>query len=89
MTDRIRGRALQERRELAMQLNPLCVRCKEQGRVTLWEELDHVVSLDKGGEDILENTQGLCKPCHRDKTAEDMGYRKRVTYGLDGWPVEG
>jgi len=70
-----------------MQLNPLCVRCKEQGRITIWTELDHIVSLDKGGEDILENCQGLCTPCHQDKTAEDMGYKKRTTIGLDGWPV--
>lgn len=71
-----------------MQLNPLCVRCKAKGIVRMWEELDHIVSLDKGGEDILENTQGLCKPCHAEKTAEDMGYRKRTEIGLDGWPVE-
>lgn len=87
MTDRIRGRALQERRDLAMQLDPLCVRCKAQGRITMWTELDHIIPLDQGGEDILENCQGLCTPCHQDKTAEDMGYKKRQTIGLDGWPT--
>jgi 5-methylcytosine-specific restriction protein A len=89
VTNRIRGRALQERRELMMQLDPLCGRCRDKGRVTLWTELDHVVPLHKGGEDILENCQGLCSACHRDKTAEDLGHRKRAAIGLDGWPFEG
>ena len=79
---------MQERRELAMQLDPLCVHCKANGRITMWTELDHITSLKDGGEDILENCQGLCSDCHRNKTAQDMGYKQRQTIGLDGFPID-
>lgn len=85
---RTRGRKLQERRSLWFSINPLCVHCKAQGRVTAATELDHILALENGGaDDDPDNWQGLCSDCHKEKTAEDMGYRKRVAVGLDGWPV--
>lgn len=71
-TPRMRGRALQERRERWMRLRPLCVRCEERGIVRLWTQLDHVVPLFKGGADDDSNLQGLCDPCHAAKTAADL-----------------
>ena len=55
----------------------------------LAEGYDHVIPLEKGGEDTEENCQGLCDECHKAKTAEDRGYSKRRTIGLDGYPVDG
>jgi 5-methylcytosine-specific restriction enzyme A len=73
-----------------MQANPLCVMCEQQGRVRLWQHLDHVTAIDSGGPDIDSNRQGLCIECHKIKTAKDMGhtYRPTVKIGADGWPID-
>jgi 5-methylcytosine-specific restriction protein A len=89
VTDRIRGRALQARRERHKRSNPLCVRCQAKGIVRPWTQLDHVKALVNGGTDTDDNLQGLCDDCHAAKTAEDMGQTKRQTIGTDGWPVGG
>jgi 5-methylcytosine-specific restriction protein A len=86
-TERIRGRTLQRLRRQAMQANPLCRKCEEKGRVSVATERDHIVPLYKGGKDVPENIQLLCSDCHRDKTAEDMGYIVKPVIGTDGWPV--
>jgi 5-methylcytosine-specific restriction protein A len=39
-------------------------------------DIDHVLPLAKGGEDIDENVQCLCRPCHRLKTREDFNYKR-------------
>jgi 5-methylcytosine-specific restriction protein A len=70
--ERIRGRELQEIRHGHFRNDPLCARCKEAGRVRLATELDHIVALMNGGEDVPSNRQGLCKPCHDLKTIEDL-----------------
>lgn len=71
-TPRMRGRALQERRERWTRKNPLCCKCEERGIVRVWTQLDHVVPLFKGGADDDSNLQGLCDQCHAVKTAADM-----------------
>lgn len=43
-----------------------CAICKELLKPTC--ELDHIVSLEEGGKDVLINIQALCVPCHKDKT---------------------
>lgn len=35
-------------------------------------EVDHILPDILGGEPILANAQVLCKPCHKDKTADDI-----------------
>lgn len=83
---RIRGRALQARRERKRQDDPLCKRCREHGRVRAWTQLDHIIALTNGGEDTDANTQGLCDECHEAKTREDLGQECRQRIGTDGWP---
>jgi len=84
---RIRGRTLQKLRASVFNARPLCVRCEAHGRLSLATDLDHIKPLCKGGSNDLDNLQGLCAQCHKDKTAEDFGHRVRVEVGLDGWPV--
>lgn len=87
MTDRIRGRRLQEIRARVLRNSPLCQACGERAAV----EVDHIDPLYKGGSDDPhsdENRQALCGPCHAEKTRRDMGYRERPEIGLDGYPVE-
>lgn len=89
--DRIRKRVIE--RDMG-----LCQPCKEQGRVTAYRAVDHIVSKAKAERmgwrpeqvDDLRNLQCICNACHDEKTARENGraYRPRVQIGVDGWPVE-
>lgn len=87
-TQRKRGRAAVEARAAYLRLHPLCAWCQRKGLIVLAQEVDHIVPLYKDGADTDDNKQALCKECHLDKTASDMGHARRVHVGLDGWPVE-
>jgi len=84
---RIRGRPLQRIRQRHFSNNPLCVHCLEKGLYVLATKLDHILALDNGGQDVEENRQGLCADCHVAKTIIDMGYKKKVAIGIDGFPI--
>jgi 5-methylcytosine-specific restriction protein A len=88
--ERRTGWWLEQFRARFLARNPLCAMCAKQGYVIAAEEVDHITALTNGGKDFdvdPDNAQGLCKPCHRDKTAADLGYRVRPTIGVDGWPI--
>lgn len=88
VTNRIRGSRLQKIRKRHFMLNPLCVDCEREGKVKVWEELDHIVALANGGTDTDDNRVGLCREHHRIKTAKDFGNTPapKVAIGRDGWP---
>ena len=71
--------------------NGLC-QCEEcQGgkvRLTLANEVHHILSKAKGGTDDLSNLQAINKECHKRETAADQGriLKPKVTIGMDGWP---
>jgi 5-methylcytosine-specific restriction protein A len=89
MAERLRGRqAVEQRRRRMMRTDWLCERCREKGKLTPATVVDHIVPLARGGSDQDANTRNLCDGCHRDATAEQFGYRKRVRIGLSGWPEE-
>ncbi len=44
----------------------LCASCREQLKPDC--ELDHIISLEEGGKDAVENLQALCVSCHSEKT---------------------
>ena len=69
MGERMRGRAGQEALKRRRVMHPMCAHCAERGITRATVEIDHVVPLALGGEDVDENTQGLCLPCHAVKTA--------------------
>ena len=87
MTDRIRGRRLQQIRRRHFEMAPLCVECERRGIIRQATQLDHTVALVNKGKDEDSNRQGLCEACHRDKTARDLGYRPRPVIGPDGFPI--
>src|SRR5678816_2781270 len=68
--ERIRGRKLQRLRLELWDRDPRCRVCR---RVLLPSQMirDHIVNLQAGGQDIAENTQGLCEACHTLKTEEE------------------
>ncbi|RYF02411.1 MAG: HNH endonuclease [Comamonadaceae bacterium] len=65
---RITGRKLQRLRAELFTRDPLCAECKRFGRATRATQRDHIVSLEEGGQDVEENTQGLCYDCHEAKS---------------------
>lgn len=72
--------------------NGLC-QCDEcQGgkiRLTLANEVHHIIPKAKGGTDDLSNLQAINKECHKRETAADQGrtLKPKVTIGVDGWPI--
>jgi len=65
MTGRAGQAALKRRRAQ----HPFCAHCEARGITRAAVEMDHVVPLALGGEDVDDNIQGLCLPCHAIKTA--------------------
>lgn len=84
---RVRGRRLQAIRSRLLRAEPLCAECRRQGRLREAVALDHVVALVNGGTNDEANLQGLCRECHREKTAADTGKRARIAVGADGYPL--
>ncbi len=61
-----RGQAALKRRKAA---HPFCAHCAARGIVKAAAQMDHILALALGGEDVDSNIQGLCIPCHAIKTA--------------------
>ena len=76
VVERDRGRSWRRKRERVLRRDGyLCVHCNNNGRVTGATEVDHIVTLDQGGSDSMDNLQSLCKECHAVKTAREAGVR--------------
>ena len=71
-------------------MNPLCVMCTAQGRVTAAQVVDHITP-HKGNEELFwdeSNWQSLCATHHSsDKQLIENGKEARKTIGTDGWPT--
>lgn len=63
------GHAHRKRRAFVLKRDPLCVECLKEGVVRAATEADHTIPLSEGGEDSVDNMQGLCKTHHSRKTA--------------------
>lgn len=58
----------EEKKEIVAEQKQLCRLCER--RTTEWE-YDHTTPLNAGGSNDLDNFQGLCVPCHLQKTKEE------------------
>ena len=65
------GRAWRRIRELYIQAHPICEQCEKEGRLTLAEEVHHILPLTDGGTNDAENLMALCKSCHSRITVRD------------------
>lgn len=66
----------------------LCQDCKAKDILTPAAQVDHIIPKAKGGSNDLDNLRSLCRPCHDQKSARDLGHRVKPTYGPDGWPID-
>jgi 5-methylcytosine-specific restriction endonuclease McrA len=89
MTDRIRGRKLQQIRERHKRINPLCAECLKADPpvIRAWDELDHHIALAHNGTDTDDNRVGLCREHHKAKTIAEFGLTAKTATGPDGWPL--
>ena len=87
MGERIRGRKGVALRRARLEAEPLCRMCKAEGITRAAVVPDHIKPLAKGGEDVDENIRCLCADHHDQVTRDEFGYRERLTYGEDGWPI--
>jgi 5-methylcytosine-specific restriction protein A len=65
------GHAWAKIREQVLREEPLCRPCRAAGRVAASTEVDHIQPLEQGGADDRANLQGICAPCHRNKSARE------------------
>lgn len=63
------GAAWQRKRRRILARDPVCKRCDRKFST----EVDHIIPKVRGGSDADDNLQGLCKPCHSEKTAKEDG----------------
>ena len=61
-------------------------RCRECGKAARLE-VDHVIPLHKGGTNLDDNLQSLCRKCHRRKTwIEGKGkYERKNFHNVEKW----
>lgn len=71
---RKRGRGGQRDRAQVLDEEPLCRVCLAAGVTSASVVVDHIKRLADGGSDERSNKQGLCKPCHDDKSAAEKAY---------------
>jgi 5-methylcytosine-specific restriction protein A len=88
VTPRTRGRAWMEIRARWLRANPLCCVCEAEGKITIADEVDHIVPLSVGGRDHESNYQSLCKPCHAVKTAGEAARRSTNVQHHPEWLPE-
>jgi len=72
--------------------NGLCQCSDCQGgkiRLTIANEVDHIVPKAKGGTDDMSNLQAINSVCHKAKTASEQGLtlKQKIKIGLDGFPI--
>ena len=73
---RTRGRAGQRDRVAVLAEEPFCRLCQERGRHVRATIVDHIVPLEWSKCDERWNKQGICDPCHDQKsTAERVAGR--------------
>ena len=68
------GRAWHRIRARYAAAHPLCEMCLKEGRLTLVEEVHHILPISKGGDHRDSNLMSLCQSCHT-KIHHELGDR--------------
>ena len=69
------GRDWKRIRDKYAREHPLCERCLQEGRVTLMDEVHHILPVSRGGTNDPSNLMALCRSCHN-KMHIEMGDRR-------------
>ena len=70
------GRAWKRIRDRYALEHPFCEMCYKAGRMTLMDEVHHIVPVAQGGGDEPENLVTLCKDCHKRRHREQRAKNK-------------
>ena len=55
-----------------------CAACKMKITPATGLEWDHIIDLQFGGEDVIENLQPMCRGCHKSKTGKGATARAKA-----------
>ena len=82
-------RAWKAKRADQLKREPLCRKCKKQGRETIATVADHVIP-HKGDDHKFWNgeLQSLCTPCHSGSKAIEERHGFSTDVGKDGMPMD-
>ena len=69
------GRAWKRIRDRYAAEHPFCEMCYREGRMTLMDEVHHIVPISQGGTHAKENLMSLCQSCHT-RIHHEIGDRK-------------
>lgn len=69
------GAAWRKIRRWQLNREPLCRPCADQDRVTPATQVDHIDG--DSANNVPDNWQSICAPCHRSKSAKEYGFQKR------------
>jgi len=68
---------VEKRKEILARDGGRCVKCASTERV----QVDHIVPVSRGGSEFDNaNLQTLCRPCHKEKTRQEL-IRRHEEYG--------
>lgn len=68
------GRAWKQIRDRYARTHPFCEMCFKEKRLTMVEEVHHILPVSMGGDHRESNLMSLCKSCHT-KIHHDLGDR--------------
>lgn len=78
----------QQLRKLKLQQQPLCEQCQRRGIIKEGRIVDHIISMQDGGNAWdFNNLQTLCNYCHSKKTANEIERRKFGVHDDLGRPL--
>lgn len=70
-------RGVEDRERIKRRDKGVCQQCLNEGKFIPGKEVDHIVSLENGGEDSDENKWLLCTKCHKAKSASERRVKGR------------
>ena len=68
------GTAWKKARDRHAARYPYCEQCYREGKITMMDEVHHIVPVSRGGTNEDSNLMSLCRSCHN-KIHHDLGDR--------------